>query len=54
MFQLNWSILKIVSFEPLYDPLMTFCNIAYGLPCLECYTRTFSKSSAQLECLKFF
>ena len=27
-FQLNWSILKILTFEPLYDPLMTFYYIA--------------------------
>ena len=47
MFQLNWSILKILSFEPLYDPLMTFFNIA--LSCLKCHTRTFSQSSAQLK-----
>ena len=49
MFQLNWSILKILSFEPLHDLLMTFCNIAYGLSCLKGHTRTFSQSSAQLE-----
>ena len=39
----------MLSFEPLYDPLMTFYNIAYVLSWLECHTRTFSQSSAQLE-----
>ena len=48
-FQLNWSILKILTFEPLYDPLMTCYNIAYVLSWLECHTHTFSKVSAQLE-----
>ena len=48
-FQLNWSILKILTFEPLYDPLMTFYNIAYVLSWLECHTYTFSQVSAQLE-----
>ena len=28
-FELNWSILKILSFEPFYDPLMTLYNIAF-------------------------
>ena len=36
--QLNWSILKILTFEPLYDPLMTFYNIVYVLLWLECHT----------------
>ena len=49
MFQLNWSILTNLSFEPFYDPLMTFWNIAYGLSCLECHTLTFSQVSAQLK-----
>ena len=49
MFLLNWSILKILSFEPLYDPLMTFWNIAYGLSGLEYHTLTFSQVSAQLK-----
>ena len=34
-FQLNWNILKILTFEPLYDPLMTFYNIAFVLSWLE-------------------
>ena len=28
-FQLNWSILKILYFERLYDPLMTIYYIAF-------------------------
>ena len=48
-FELNWSILKILSFEPLYDPLMTFYNSTYILSCLECHSHTFSQVSAQLE-----
>ena len=28
----------MLSFEPVHDPLMTFCNIAYGLSCLK-FTR---------------
>ena len=40
-FELNWSILKILTFEPLYDPLMTFCNMAYVLLCLKCHMHTF-------------
>ena len=30
-FQLCWSILKILTFEPLYDPLMTVYYIAFVL-----------------------
>ena len=30
-FQLNGSILKILTFEPLYDPLMTIYYIAFVL-----------------------
>ena len=37
-FQLNWSILEILTFEPLFDPLMTFYNIVYVLLWLECHT----------------
>ena len=48
-FQLNFSILKMLTFEPLYDPLMTFCYVTYRLSCLECHTHTFSQVSAQLE-----
>ena len=48
-FELNWSILKILTFEPLYDPLMTFCNMAYVLLCLKCHMHTFIQVSAQLE-----
>ena len=29
-FQLNCNILKILTFEPLHDPLMAFYNIAYA------------------------
>ena len=48
-FQLNWSILNILTFETLYDPLMIFYNIAYVLSCLDCHRHTFSQVSAQLE-----
>ena len=48
-FQLNSSILKILTFEPLYDPLMTFYYIAFVLTYLKCHTYTFSQVSAQLE-----
>ena len=48
-FQLNWSILKILTFEPLYDPLMTLCNMAYGLSCFKNHTHTLSQGSAQLD-----
>ena len=47
--QLNWSILKILTFEPLYDPLMTLCNMAYGLSCFKNHTHTLSQGSAQLD-----
>ena len=39
----------MLTFEPLYDPLMTFYNIVYALSCLECHRHTFSQVSAQLE-----
>ena len=54
MFQLNWSILKILSFEPLCDPLMTCYSIPYVLLWLEGHTHTFSQVSAQLEHFKNF
>ena len=38
-FQLNWSILKILTFEPLND-------IMYGLSWLECHMHIFSQVSA--------
>ena len=43
-FQLNWSILKIETFEPLYDPLMT--SVTWHLLCLKCHMHTFSQVSA--------
>ena len=54
MFQLNWSILKNLSFEPLCNPLMTCYNIPYVLLWLEGHTHTFSQVSAQLEHFKNF
>ena len=39
----------MLTFEPLYGPLMTFSYITYRLSCLECHTHTFSQVSAQLE-----
>ena len=44
----------MLTFEPLYDPLMTFYNIAYVLSWLECHTHTFSQVSAQLEYFENF
>ena len=41
-FQLNCSILKILTFEPLYDPLMTFYNKAYDLSWFKNVTRILS------------
>ena len=35
--------------QPLYDPLMTFCNMTYVLLCLKCHMHTFIQVSAQLE-----
>ena len=49
-----WSILKILCFEPLYDPLMTFYNIAYVLSCLEYHRHIFIQVSAQLEHFEIF
>ena len=46
-FQLNWCILKILTFEPIYDPLITFYNISYILSSLECHSHTFSQDSAE-------
>ena len=48
-FQLYWSDLKMLTFEPLYNPLMTFYKIAYVLSCLECHRHNFSHVSGQLE-----
>ena len=48
-FQVNWRIFKILTFKPLYDPLMTCYSIAYVLSLLECHTYTFSQVSVQLE-----
>ena len=39
----------ILTFEPLYDPLMTFYYITHRLSCLECHTHTFSQVSGQLK-----
>ena len=44
----------MLTFEPLYDPLMTFYNIAYVLSLLVCHTHTFNEVSAQLEHFKNF
>ena len=44
----------MLTFEPLYDPFMTFYNIAYVLSCLECHKHTFSQVSAQWEHFKNF
>ena len=43
----------MLTFEPLYDPLMTFYNIAYVLSWLECHRHTFSYVSTQLENFEF-
>ena len=52
MFQLNWSILKILSFEPLCDPLMTCYNTPYVLLWLEGHTHTFSQVQLNWSILK--
>ena len=46
--------LKFLTFEPLYERLMTFYNIAFVLSCLECHRHIFIQVSVQLEHFDFF